>query len=331
MILADKIINERKKNGWSQEELADKLGVTRQSVSKWEGAQASPDLQRILQMSELFGVSTDYLLKDNCEEVNSDNKVVADANTSAYRVSMEEANAFLDNSKESAPMYALGTSLCVCSPIALIILAGASDSGMLSISENAAGGIGVAILLTLIAIAVAIFVTTGLKGEKYDYLENEVIETEYGVEGMVKERDNKFRNRFTNMITLGVVLCILGVVPIFLGLVFDESDFFMTVMIGLLFLIESIGTHFLVYAGCIRGSFQKLLQEEDYSVDNKTRILTKTVASAYWMIATAIYLGYSFITNNWGFSWIVWPIAGVLFPVVYMIAKAIEDSKKSQK
>ena len=51
MILADKIINERKKNGWSQEELADKLGVTRQSVSKWEGAQASPDLQRILQMS----------------------------------------------------------------------------------------------------------------------------------------------------------------------------------------------------------------------------------------------------------------------------------------
>ena len=212
MILADKIINERKKNGWSQEELADKLGVTRQSVSKWEGAQASPDLQRILQMSELFGVSTDYLLKDNCEEVNSDNKVVADANTSAHRVSMEEANAFLDNSKESAPMYALGTSLCVCSPIALIILAGASDSGMLSISENAAGGIGVAILLTLIAIAVAIFVTTGLKGEKYDYLENEVIETEYGVEGMVKERDNKFRNRFTNMITLGVVLCILGVV-----------------------------------------------------------------------------------------------------------------------
>ena len=84
MILADKIINERKKNGWSQEELADKLGVTRQSVSKWEGAQASPDLQRILQMSELFGVSTDYLLKDNCEEVNSDNKVVADANTSAH-------------------------------------------------------------------------------------------------------------------------------------------------------------------------------------------------------------------------------------------------------
>ena len=62
MILADKIIEERKKNGWSLEELAEKLDVSRQSVSKWEGAQSTPDLQKILKMSEIFGVSTDYLL-----------------------------------------------------------------------------------------------------------------------------------------------------------------------------------------------------------------------------------------------------------------------------
>ena len=64
MILADKIINERKKCGWSQEELAEKLGVSRQSVSKWEGAQSVPDLGKILTMADLFGVTTDYLLKD---------------------------------------------------------------------------------------------------------------------------------------------------------------------------------------------------------------------------------------------------------------------------
>ena len=67
MILADKIINERKKNGWSQEELAERLSVSRQSVSKWESAQAVPDLQKILKMAEIFGVSTDYLLKDELE------------------------------------------------------------------------------------------------------------------------------------------------------------------------------------------------------------------------------------------------------------------------
>ena len=64
MILADKIIQLRKKNGWSQEELAEKLNVTRQSVSKWESAQSIPDLQKILQLSQIFEVSTDYLLKD---------------------------------------------------------------------------------------------------------------------------------------------------------------------------------------------------------------------------------------------------------------------------
>ena len=65
MILADKIAELRKKNGWSQEELAGQLGVSRQSVSKWESASSMPDLDKILKMSEIFGVSTDYLLKDS--------------------------------------------------------------------------------------------------------------------------------------------------------------------------------------------------------------------------------------------------------------------------
>lgn len=58
MILADKIIALRKKAGWSQEELAQQLGVTRQSVSKWEGAQSIPDLDKILQISRIFANNT---------------------------------------------------------------------------------------------------------------------------------------------------------------------------------------------------------------------------------------------------------------------------------
>lgn len=73
MILADKIITLRKKAGWSQEELASQLGVTRQSVSKWEGAQSVPDLDKVVQMSRLFGVSTDYLLKDDSKRRSSSN------------------------------------------------------------------------------------------------------------------------------------------------------------------------------------------------------------------------------------------------------------------
>ena len=67
MILADKIIELRKKSGMSQEELAEKLNVSRQSVSKWESAASIPDLNRILELSRLFGVTPDYLLKDDAE------------------------------------------------------------------------------------------------------------------------------------------------------------------------------------------------------------------------------------------------------------------------
>ena len=72
MILADKITALRKKAGWSQEELAEQLGVTRQSVSKWEGAQSVPDMDKVVQMSRLFGVTTDFLLKDELSEEEED-------------------------------------------------------------------------------------------------------------------------------------------------------------------------------------------------------------------------------------------------------------------
>lgn len=72
MILADKITALRKKASWSQEELAEQLGVTRQSVSKWEGAQSVPDMDKVVQMSRLFGVTTDFLLKDELSEEEED-------------------------------------------------------------------------------------------------------------------------------------------------------------------------------------------------------------------------------------------------------------------
>lgn len=63
MNIADRIQFLRKQKGYSQEELADKVGVSRQAVSKWESEQSVPDLEKIIVMSELFEVTTDYLLK----------------------------------------------------------------------------------------------------------------------------------------------------------------------------------------------------------------------------------------------------------------------------
>ena len=92
MLLADKIVTLRKRAGWSQEELAAQLGVSRQSVSKWEGAQSVPDMQKVVQMSRLFGVTTDYLLK---EELGEPEPAPAESAAPLRCVTMEQAADYL--------------------------------------------------------------------------------------------------------------------------------------------------------------------------------------------------------------------------------------------
>lgn len=64
MKLTDKLVKLRKTNGWSQEDLAEKLNVSRQAISRWESGTAQPDASNILNLSKLFGVTADYLLND---------------------------------------------------------------------------------------------------------------------------------------------------------------------------------------------------------------------------------------------------------------------------
>ena len=112
MILADKIILLRKKAGWSQEELAAQLGVTRQSVSKWEGAQSVPDMDKVVQMSRLFGVTTDYLLKDEIE-IAEPTVTEDDRRPPLRRVTIGEASDYLALRRTAAPKMALATMLCI--------------------------------------------------------------------------------------------------------------------------------------------------------------------------------------------------------------------------
>ena len=121
MIFAEKVLALRRRNGWSQEELAEKAGVSRQSVSKWESAASIPDIGKILELSRVFGVSTDYLLKDDMEDVEFTRE---DDSDGLRRVSLAEANDFLRDKRAQARQIARGVFLCILSPAALIFLAG---------------------------------------------------------------------------------------------------------------------------------------------------------------------------------------------------------------
>lgn len=137
------------------------MNVTRRSVSKWEGAQSVPDLEKMLRLSELFGVSTDYLLKDEIEEAEHIDS--SDDTPSLRRVSMEEVNAFLSVKLRTAKTIAYAAFLCIVSPIALLILGAISESTVGVLNENIAGGIGMIVLIILVAIAAVMFIQAAAK------------------------------------------------------------------------------------------------------------------------------------------------------------------------
>ena len=215
MILGEKIAQLRKKNGWFQEELAGKLNVSRQSVSKWESAMSVPDLDKIVLMSGLFEVSTDYLLKDELteEEFVSGNP----DGEQMRRISMEEAQRFLKVRREASGRIASGVAACILSPAALLFLSEAAEYGLLDLSKELADGIGMMILLLIVAGAVASFLIFGREMGRYEYLEKEIFELSYGVEGMVRKKSEAYAPVFGTKMAGGVALCILGFIPLILS------------------------------------------------------------------------------------------------------------------
>ena len=321
MILADKIIEERKRIGLSQEELAEKLNVSRQSVSKWEGAQSIPDINRIIMLAEIFGVTTDYLLKDDAvRDEGEPVKESAEHPRNARTLSIEEANQFIRIREKYAPQIAFGVMLCIWSPIAIILLGGLQEDKIINISENSVGGLGTIFLILMIAAAVALFIRSGSKLGEFKYLENEEFETAYGVDGMVKEKKDSYASSHTSYMMVGVVLCILSVMPIFIALCFTEKDYVMVTMVALLLMILGIAVNIIVRTTLIKDSYDMLLQNNDYSISKKRRRKKLGVLEqVYWLAITAAYFILSFLTGAWDITWIIWVVAGIFAGIVNII------------
>lgn len=313
MILADKIIQLRKQNHWSQEELAVKLGVSRQAISKWEGAQSIPDLERILKMSQLFGVSTDTLIKD---ELDLSSTIPGDAEISgALRIlTMEEVNDYLNAKYKSVRQIAFGVMLCILAIIPLLLSETLADP---TIAEPMSFSLSALMVMG----AVALFILNGFRLKAYEWIENEPFETAYGVDGMVMERQKNLQPRRAAYIVAGVTLCFLTLICFF------ASDYLPDLLgvsengiIALGFGILSIAVFLFILVGIPHSAYKKILQVEDYSVREK--VLTTQIGPfmvIYWLIVVAVFLGYSFTTMDWKRGWIIWPVAGVLCGVLYNV------------
>ena len=189
-----------------------------------------------------------------------------------------------------------------------------------------AGGIGIAALILLVIPAVALFITTGMKMEKYQYIDTEIIELEYGVTGIIKEKKQGYSERYTMGIVIGVSLCIISILPLIVMGAFGLPDHLLVTGIVFLFMIVAVAVYLLIQVCMVRETYDRLLQEGEYTAKAK-KIDRKTEkwAAIYWPLVTAVYLGYSLYTFDWGRSWIIWPVAAVFSTVLKAIFGESEE------
>ena len=336
MILAEKIMTLRKKKGWSQEELAEKLEISRQSVSKWESAASIPDIDRILALSRLFEVSTDYLLKDELENEPVENVEVSEEGSQQdmRSVSMEEANRFMELWRKLSWPMAGAIALFVLCPVPVILLTVMSEQRTFGIDEDFAGGVGVAIMLVMVAVGVAVCILCGLRSSKYDYLKKERFRLEYGVAGVTEKKKEEFALVFRCSVACGVVLCILGAVPVLLSEAFGSSEATDEYWVILLFAMVALAVFLFVRVGLVNGSFTQLLQQEEYTPENKEfSKRTTPLAGAYWCLATALFLALGSYKGErhwigWRYAYVFWPIAGVLFGALMFLQRWLYQKRK---
>ena len=316
MEFSEKVAALRRQKNWSQEELAEKLGVTRQSVSKWESAQSMPDLDKIVQLSELLGVSTDYLLKDAMDAPVPAAQVKAAA--PARRVTREEAGRYLTLQAAATPRVSLGVALCVWSPIVLIGLPALGAICNFKIPDDTAAGFGLCVLLMMVDAAVALFLTSGAKLHAFEYLERESIDMDVDAQALAKQQEAAQAERCARLTIIGVVLCIVSAIPIF-AVMCEQAppDGHYTLAVCALLLLVGIACLLLVRAGMQRGAVDRLLEQGDYTRESKAKSrVVGAISAAYWLAVTAIFLFYTFGPNGNGqpqYSWFIWAVGGVLY------------------
>ena len=259
MKFADKLISLRKKEGWSQEDLANKMNVARQSVSKWEGGQSIPDLEKIVFLSNLFGVTTDYLLKDEIDSVES--YEINNKESLKKPLTIDEVNNFLIIKNKTSKTIGFAALLCILSPIVLFILIALNESMPNFLSEDIAAGIGFIVLLFFVIIAAIIFILSGNKTSPFDYISKGNFSINESIVSLIKKRKEEYSNTHKYLLIAGTILFIFSLVPIFVGAMVDSNNIIlMATMLSLMFFFAGLGSICFIRTGIVWASFEKLLK-----------------------------------------------------------------------
>lgn len=289
----------RKKNDITQEQLAERLEVSRQSVSKWESDTTYPEMEKLVQLCQMFHVTMDDLIQKDISSLYVEDKSHYDAHMNLF-----------------SRMISLGVGLILFGLFLTTFLNGMGFSDELS---------SIAFFI-FIVIAVAIFIVMGLQHDNFQR-KNPYIEDFY-----TEEEIDRFHKKFTVMIAVGVslilidIILMVGLEPVLSRYSADTPLDVDALLCSIFLFFIMIAVTTIVYAGMQKGKFeikQYNLMHDKESEEYKKDQLTGTVCGCLMMTATIIYLIFGFINNNWGMPHIVvFPIFGICCGIAAMIINA---------
>ncbi len=290
MSLAENLQYLRAREGVTQEQLAERLDVSRQSVSKWESAASYPEMDTLLKLCDMFQVDMDTLLRGNVEKSLSEDTAGYDRFMTLY-----------------ARKIAGGVSAIVGSVALWSFLSALGLSEML----------GTAMLLLVIAAAAVVFIASGMEEEHFRK-KHPVIPDFY-----TEPQKERFHRRYIWYIAGGVGAILLGVVMMVLAFtVLPEREPYES-YIGAAFLaVVACAVYFLIYGGMLEDKYNiaKYNRQNNPTPEDRSRRRRATTACSVIMIlATAVFLFAGLAYYKWNWAAIIYPVGGVLCGAAWML------------
>lgn len=311
----------RKAKGYTQAELADKLGVTNKAVSKWETGEAFPETAQLVPLADIFGVTTDELLRGRSAQC----AIPPQENETPPAESAEEiARKYQPDwwHKKFAALIVCGFA-CIAAGVISIIAAGLlTETEWVHIAVTCA-------LMAFIGIGVDLFIYAGVTSE-YAFLpvKDAAWKTQLGA--------------FIRRLLAGMSFVMLGVIGIISCGLFEEgaplpnhAAFVGVILLG--FVCLAVGIFFFVYGGVVWDGYRKKAilslgeralssEERDAlraiaSEDAKEDSLAGKLSSVIMLLATVAFLLLGFLGGLWHPGWVVFPVGGILCAVVGVIFK----------
>lgn len=298
MGLADNLVYFRKREGITQEQLAERLDVSRQTVSKWESAAAYPEMDKILQLCDLFSCSMDTLLRGDAEGICQED-------TCHYDEHMTEFDRKITGG--------------ICA-----ILAGVAVMLFLR-AFGVSDGIATAMFLLIAMVGILTIVVAGLQHASYE-AKHPYIQPFYS-EAVLEEAERRFPIRVAagiGIILAGVILLVACRDLTWPGEGFTSAIFFVFL---------AVGVPFLCYGGLEKGKYEVSEYNRMHNPDEKEKEAQRKIAllcGCTMLVATIVYLLLGFLKNLWAINWVVYVVGGILCGIETLIVNYQTEKEKNR-